>query len=415
MVSRFTVAFALYAAVNAAVFCMPCGKPTEREIESENFTLDVKVAQEGKPSSWWLARAYLKDIGRPDVVVCGSSQIGGLQAADANRLNAPIDFVKDHHCRSIEMHLAEKQAQTSPYVFLCALPGAMISDHFAIARALYQAKGAPEAVVLTVSPRDFIDNSLPCAGSTEPYKYFSQFSDMGKYKALAYNEPWQAFQYAVSEELPLRHLAAFLKEKENQYKALAVGSDSTAAGAVASGAASTVDGADAASSSSKNGAATIADQVKFVMGGYEGNIKPGQAVLTPNLPPIFVDNSRDYRRRYKNSHPATYDVQMQYFREFLAYLNSEKTKVIVLGMPLTKENRAVLPDSFWRKYRADMQALCTAGNATWVDLISDPDFSRNDFCDTVHLNGTGGEKLASKIAESLNSQSIAWRKNNQAM
>lgn len=404
MVSRFLTALVFYTAVNAAVFCLPAGKDGAKSIEAQDFALSSKVQSEGKPSSWWLARAYLKDIQRPDVVVCGSSQIGGLQAADANRLNAPVDFVRDHHCRSIEAHL--QKSDGSPYVFLCALPGAMISDHFAIARALYQSKGAPSAVVLTVSPRDFIDNSLPCAGSTEPYRYFAQFSDMSKYKRLAYNEPWQAFQFIVSEELPLRHLAAYLKDKESQYLAAA---DTTGSAGV--------DGArnkGANDQSLEEKKASINDQVKFVMGGYEGNIKPGQAVLTPNLPRIFVDNSRDYRRRYKNSHPATYDVQMQYFREFLAYLNTQQTRVIVLGMPLTKENRAVLPETFWSKYRADMQALCTGGNATWVDLIADPEFSREDFCDTVHLNGAGGEKLAAKIAGSLN-QELALSRRSRAM
>lgn len=32
-------------------------------------------------------------------------------------------------------------------------------------------------------------------------------------------------------------------------------------------------------------------------------------------------------------------------------------------------------------------ALCAGGNATWVVLIAELEFSREDFCDTVHLNG----------------------------
>jgi len=383
VLSRFIAASLLFVSVNAAVALSALGRTPVLSMASEPFSLTDKIKAEGKPSSWWLARAYSVSKERPQVVVCGSSQIGGLQSSDANLTGRPVDFVLNHHCPSIEVALAQKLGQ-KPYVFLSALPGAMVSDHFAIARALYSAQGAPPVVVLTVSPRDFIDNSLPCAGSTEPYKYFAQYSDMSAYVGLAYNKPWSRFEYFISNEIPVRHLESAVKT--NSAKLITALVPPVAVQAKAN---------------DVNTGASAAEQLKFVMGGYEGNIKPGQAVLTPNLPRIFVDNSRDYKRRYKNTHPDTYDVQLSYFKTFVQYLRASGAHVLVVGMPLTVNNREILSESFWQRYKGDLQAALKPTGAKFLDLIADPGFDNNDFCDTVHLNATGGGKLARAIAGAI--------------
>lgn len=328
-------------------------------------------------------------------MVCGSSQIGGLQAADANLTGKTVDFVENHHCPTIERGLASRLGAEAPYVFLSALPGSMISDHFAIARALYREKGAPPLVVLTISPRDFIDNSLPCAGSTEPYRYFSRFSDLSAFTNLAFNKPWSRLEYFTSSEIPARRLESMVTTAwQNTIDKLL---PPTAIQRPGSGVSTTASELDARQQ--------IQKQLKFVMGGYEGNIRPGQAVLTPNLPQIFVDNSRDYRRRYKNTHPDTYDVQMRYMQEFLSYLKQENCRVLVLGMPLTASNREILDGKFWQRYLQDIEKTCRTTDSRFLNLIADPRFNTQDFCDTVHLNAAGGQKLAEIVAESICSAS----------
>lgn len=393
--SRFVAASVCFAVLNGVIAALPAGqKQTANILTDENFELTDKVKQEGKPSSWWLARAYLTGA-RPDVAVLGSSQIGGLQAADANLTGRSIDFVDNHHCPTIERALAKTRREPERYVFLSALPGAMISDHFAIAKALYKTKGAPPLVVLTISPRDFIDNSLPCAGATEPYRYFSKFSDMSAYVNRAFNRPWSRLEYFAGQEIPTRRLEAPLKDGTRSFVEtfLACG----IAGGESKIAAQPSDTKLTAASDSAN-AKLVADQVKFVMGGYEGNIKPGQAVLTPNLPKLFVDNSRDYKRRYKNTHPDTYDVQFDYLSDFLSFLKGDGSTVLVLGMPLTPENRAILGDKFFAAYGKKVAEVCNQNKAVYVSLVEAPQFGRGDFCDTVHLNADGGGKLASAIA-----------------
>lgn len=381
-ISRFLVALVLFVGVNAAVAASPLGRTVVQPISLEDFKLTETVKAEGKPSSWWLARAFRESEERPDVVVCGSSQIGGLQASDANITGKPVDFVSNHHCPTIEQALVLKS-----YVFLSALPGAMISDHFAIAKALYEDRSAPPIVVLTISPRDFLDNSLPCAGATEPYKYFSKFSDMTAYTGLAYNQPWSRLEHFTGSEMPMRKLEPYINYLTNKTV-----NDLVPAAEIAG----TADGAK--NTKVADASAQIQAQLKFVMGGYEGNIRPGQAVLTPNLPQIYVDNTRDYKRRYKNTHPPVYDVQMQYLKECLSYLDKKGTKVLIVGMPLTQSNRELLNTDFWNRYRADILVSTAPTGAKFLDLIEDATFNQKDFCDTVHLNASGGKKLAEKMA-----------------
>ena len=109
--------------------------------------------------------------------------------------------------------------------------------------------------------------------------------------------------------------------------------------------------------------ADATQQVKFVMGGYSGNIKPGDAVLYPNHLKFFVNNASDYKKRYHNTHPANYDAQMQYFKSYLSYLSDQGVHVLVVGMPLTELNREILPADFWQEFRGQIAPYLRLGGS----------------------------------------------------
>ncbi|MBU6452326.1 MAG: hypothetical protein KGS72_11140 [Cyanobacteria bacterium REEB67] len=385
LICRTISALLLFAAVNVVIGAAP--PPPPEAFKAADFILNARILAEGKPSSWWLARSYMTAPHQPEVVICGSSQIGGLQAADARVLNKPIDFVENHHCDVLERDLRGKLG-INPYVFISALPGAMISDHFAIAKSLFAAKGKPALLVLTVSPRDFIDNTLPGAGATEPYKFFSAHSDLTSFTDIAYNDGWSRMSHFVSSELPLRRLTTEIENAQHHWTE--VNSDSPA---------DTTCGVEQKAAA----AADLSQQVKFVMGGYQGNIRPGDAVLYPSHLKIFVNNVGDYKKRYRNTHPANYEAQMQYFKNYLSYLSDQGVRVLVVGMPLTELNRDILPADFWQEFRGRLLLTCGSTGAEWLDLSDSKAFTVDDFVDTVHLNADGGVKLADKIANRIGS------------
>ena len=383
----------MFAAVNMALAVTPAAPP--QSFKASEFILTPKILTEGKPSSWWLARSYMTAPHQPEIVICGSSQIGGLQAADARVLNKPIDFVENHHCDVLEQDLRGK-LKINPYVFISALPGAMISDHFAIAKSLFAAKGKPALLVLTVSPRDFIDNTLPGAGATEPYKFFSAHTDLSPYTNIAYNDSWSRLSHYLSSELPLRRLTTDIEQISKRWSEQNSDGNSATADSATPGTVNTTNTGGTAPSDS-----SVSQQVKFVMGGYQGNIRPGDAVLYPNHLKIFVNNVSDYKKRYRNTHPANYEAQMQYFKSYLSYLSDQGVRVLVVGMPLTSINRDILSTDFWQEFRGRLLLTCGASAAEWLDLSDSKDFTVDDFVDTVHLNADGGVKLADRIAERI--------------
>lgn len=382
-VSSFFAALILFCLANALALSLP-RTVSDGIVRGDRsiFALDPKVLQDGRPASFWIARAFALAAPRPQAVVFGSSQIGGLQAADANLKQKSLDYVFDRDCPSIERHIAGDQ---NTKVFLLATAGAVMSDHFFAERALFVGKLAPQTVVLTVSPRDFIDNSLPCAGATEPYRFYSKYSDFSPYDRLAFDRPLEYFNHFVSANLPLMRLKAIFdlqksaKQDQDQNQDMMLRNDPDRQKALAEA------------------------QLKFVTGGFDGNLVPGMATVAPAAPAIFVDNVRDYRRRYKNLDSPMYKVQMQFLHLLLDDLRSKHIRTIILAMPLTAANRALLPDRFVSQMSHDLTEAAHDTGADFVDLSADPAFTLDDFCDSVHLNARGGERLAARIGQLIRS------------
>lgn len=380
-------AVVLYGLVNLACFALP--KKTTQDIGRANLALTSAVLEEGRPASYWLARAYLNEPVSPEVVVFGSSQIGGLQAADANKLGRRIDYVLDRHCSILEDKLAKPGAAKKDNVFLLATAGAVTSDHFFVAKSLFANGRAPQAVVLTVSPRDFIDNTLPCPGATEPYRFHSQYCDVDPYLHLAFNTVKSRFEHYLSRELPLKRYAPTTEGVEAISALLDRITPTSSVAQVVNG--------GTANSAAQN----LQSQLKLVTGAFDGNLRPGVAVVEPRMPTIYVDNLSDYRRRYKHINASMYKTQMAFYRELLAYLQSRHVKTLVLAMPLTEANLKLLPQDFLANFNRDLREGCSEHEAGFLDLSASKDFQMADFCDSVHLNARGGEKLAGAISKEL--------------
>jgi hypothetical protein len=71
---------------------------------------------------------------------------------------------------------------------------------------------------------------------------------------------------------------------------------------------------------------------------------------------------------------------------------------MVVSLPLTPQNRALLPQQFWTLYRDRLRQLCCQSDAHWLDLSQSTAFGQHDYSDCVHLNGFGGMKLCREVA-----------------
>lgn len=126
-----------------------------------------------KAYGYWIARDYQNTTTAPDVVIFGDSQLGGLRSADAKIARRKLDFALDHRSYATETKLPNLQT------FVVSQPGGLISDYLIVAESLFSNGHKPKAVVLTVTPRVFLNNGLSCPGASEYYKYFSSNVPLG--------------------------------------------------------------------------------------------------------------------------------------------------------------------------------------------------------------------------------------------
>lgn len=361
----FTVALALFAIANVAVASMSSlYQPTVEKVAFRWSEDDSRT----KPWSWWLARKWLQQPKAPDVVLFGSSQMGSaMVASDAKHLYEAIDALTHRRAATLEDALS-KRLDRPVSIFSLASPGAMCSDAFMASSALFKDGKRPKLVVIGVSPRDFIDNTMPYPAATEPFKFYSQFVNTGDLTQHSYDGVFAWLQFGM-ESMPCRKLGTYIQ------------TNLTAPGEV--------------SSSSKKANSALA----AIMGG--GEAVPGKWLVPAVIPPMWSDNTKEYQVRFKNPKAPVYRSELAFFERFLSKMQNEGVAVLVVGMPSLPMNRQLLPDSFWQQFRETVATTASANGAQWLDLTDSAEFSKSDFLDTVHLNAEGGEKLFSRIADTI--------------
>jgi hypothetical protein len=325
--------------------------------------------------TWWMARAFVNTSKNPDVVLLGSSQMNSpAWAADATLLKRGVDCLLHRDVLTMSGNLAGMAGvRKSVNVFNCALQGGVASDYYMIARALFQGDKIPRLVVIGVSPRDFIDNKLPAASSTEAFRFFSRFADSNQVASIAYTDPrdrlfaWLDWQVRST---PLRRISEIIESYATAHAASVP-----------------------APSSGRS-----ANELMAALYNTHQQVKIGQWVVPPNMEPIFVDNSKEYGSRYQNTHPESLPIQLAFFDEVLKSLNKLGCAVLVVGMPTVESNRQLLPAEFWTEYKTIVSSKCRSFGARWIDLSDSPEFVQADFVDTVHMNDRGGKKFFEKLA-----------------
>jgi hypothetical protein len=321
--------------------------------------------------TWWMARGFVKISAakHPDIAILGSSQVNSPSwAADAHLLQKPLDCLEHREVYALEQGLSS--AGKTPTVVNCAVQGGMISDYYMIEKSLFQKPSqTPQLVILCVSPRDFIDNKLPAASSTEPFRFFSRFVDSGRLSAIAYPD-WRercfAFLDTTINRLPLKRLNDLWSAKQQT-------------------------GSSAKPAQAK-------DMLAQAISNGQLQVKLGEWVVPPDMEHVFVDNTAEYQKRYAVAKPASYPIQLSFFKETLADLRNRGCHVMIVQMPTLPMNQVLLPETFWQDFKQTLAGLCVENKVSMLDLTQDNDFQKSDYLDTVHLNDHGGIKFFEKLA-----------------
>jgi hypothetical protein len=125
---------------------------------------------------------------------------------------------------------------------------------------------------------------------------------------------------------------------------------------------------------------------------------PHQWVISSGDLYYYSDNTRDYKKRYKNPYSQQLPIQLRCLDLLFKYLAQQGILVAVVEMPLTNYNHILLPEGFWSFYKLKVQEICRKNGVDYwnTESIWD-DFSILEFHDSIHLNLHGGLKITRPI------------------
>jgi len=96
-----------------------------------------------------------------------------------------------------------------------------------------------------------------------------------------------------------------------------------------------------------------------------------------------------------------YNAQLYYLDSLLRFAEEKGVKVILVNMPLRKDNLTAMMPNYYELYKSDIAKHAAKYHAQVVDLFNTDTFTDDDFIDTVHLTGHGSIKLVDKLAAAV--------------
>jgi hypothetical protein len=319
---------------------------------------------------------------RAQVTFLGSSlMVTPIISVDADYLHEKMDAPYHHRSVFFQDKYKELTGQALT-TFNFAIPGEMPSDAFLITKFLLKGEQRPDVLVYGVGPRDFIDNLLPSASATDPYKHLARMGEMPNNDSLAQAD-WQKtlnerlgrlfFTYGHKDDIAcsfnrfagkfvLPNLPPETAQQEWEYKQM------------------------------------------VIPNVQEFEVLPKECLVAPTKTGKenqFKDNLAEYRDRYHELKWDTFLTQMQFLGETLDLANERKIHPVLVAMPITEGNRGLITDFVWDLYKKNLRVVAQAKHATFIDMATAQKFDGNDFADTVHLNARGGTKLLSTLAQRL--------------
>ena len=334
--------------------------------------------------TWWATQEYLQNKPAPPAVLLGSSLfMHPIAREDADFLNQDFDYVHHHYSLYLGKQLQNRfRLNNTPLCFNFSLPGDLVSDQYMVARSLFHGQHKPSYIILGLSLRDFLDNAVHCPGTTPPFRYLKRFTDIDDIVNLAFPEFWQRFDYYFGQffypwakKLDIQALASeevkhILGPLANKFCSPCLLND--------------------------------LDYRKHVPANLHSEVEEGMAIIKAHIPYSYDPNYADYKKRYgqDKNNLRMFNIQKQFFAKLVALCKEQKIKLIILNMPLTKENMDLMPEGSYQRYIDLLQTKANEYGFPLIDLNGNPAFVKSDYYDTAHMNSSGGKKLLDILANS---------------
>lgn len=352
-----------------------------------------------------------------DLLILGSSLI----LAPAERLNdmevpKPGSMEKTGSAprASIYQKAIQRLNGRNHTIKILAVPGAMASDQLKVVEYLLEEKKQPGLLIFTYAPRDFMANDVgdnPDYTPTGRVFHFSNLEHNFLPRSLSPDKIQDCFKAHGNfidsvrrwKLRQLKELACKLTSHPETlfhaaYQAEQMGKDAAQAAAKPEPVAQLPPAPQLSTKAKVPPQATMVGQ------------NPASAAATQNKTLLQVDLDL-YKSRYQPINHKRIKQQLSCMEEMLSRLQKANVPVILLGMPISKENQDIIGQEEYRLLRLMIAAAGTRFGAEVIDLNEGPEtFSLDkDFTDSVHLNQVGAGRFVN-IASILVTRSKAYQK-----
>jgi len=267
--------------------------------------------------------------------------------------------------------LLSSQAYSPAKTLNLSNQGGMTSEDLLLLKGAFKAGIKPKLVILLTGPRDFLDHQTNKIGE----------SKLAKALLVRISESlWNTSESATAnlETLTSRFLPLFV-ERDAITKFLT---------------------------------ARLKQTIAFISHKpYREKLPPTGGSLEsirdePGSHEMMEFYTANYKIRYLPIDWNRWELETKALMQIIEFCRSEKTPLLLVAMPLSKNNRDLLPRDFVQKHRNMLEKLVERAQdrnekIAFLDLFDSDRFTINDYTDTVHLRSSGGIKLAQEIAQTI--------------
>lgn len=336
---------------------------------------------------WWAATDYKKTENAPDIALMGSSlMMAAVHGGDATYENKSQKVALHHRSKLLEDLLKKSQGKDFS-TFSFALSGEMASDAYVLANAMLTGQKQPKVIIYGVAPRDLMDNALKSPASTEIFRLMSRIKDPTDVAVSARNSFWSVAEYGLEKlSFLYGHRNDFLYMQHSATRALL---------------------AQLGYSDIQSEVHTTYEIRRQAFLELPEDSGPNEVVVHPPSASraVYTDNLPEYRYRYSSFKEKQFKEQVSYLEKLLALGQDHGIKIILVNMPLTTDNVALMPPGLYSRYMGTLNEMCTKYSAQLLDLNVPADFPKDNFEDSVHLNSKGGARFFEVLSEKISKDS----------
>lgn len=287
-------------------------------------------------------------------------------------------------------------------VWNASISASVMSDQYLIVRKYLSTGRRPKLVILSVAPREFLDNVRKNVEKTATYSLLADFTSLPELLNST-RDPWR-----VADAL-LGVGWSYYKSRGDYRNFFDSAMSKTTGHPVNMHQATLVQHGEKLFNDKEAVRELMnAEDIEYAV--FE-QVKP---VYEPK--PNTLRDLGSYQEMYLPINDTQFATQSDYFKKLLTLLKEQNIATVVVDVPLVSENYKLLPPTVLKRYRTLLADDCRKFGATlvtpgrWSEAamgtssaspITQASFALNDYEDTVHMTASGGKKMFQAIADAI--------------